>query len=396
MLRPGTFGLTALLAGLSAIGPLTTDLYLPSLPDIVRLLGATPSQGQLTISAYLIGFAAGQIVYGPLSDRHGRKPVLLGAIALYCFASLVCTLATSIQVLIAARVLQALGGCGGIVLARAVVRDLYAGARAGRELSMIGSVMALAPVLAPIAGGALHVAFGWRSNFFSVAAASVLGGIVVWQLLPETLPQRSPPLSLATILNSYRIIARDPRFFAYLGLASGCYAGLFAWISASSFVLQDLYGQPPFTFGVAFALASVGYMIGSTIAARLVVRLGIDRTIGIGGCALAAGGLGMAAALALGLTSAYSLVLPMALYLAGMGMVLPQSIAGAMTPFPERAGTASALFGFGQQTTASLCGAIVGSMLGASAWPLAVAVSFTGCATLVLWVLTRQLRAQSA
>src|SRR6478735_6275225 len=183
MLRPGTFALTALLAALSAVGPLTTDLYLPSLPDIVQKLGGTAAQGQLTISAYLIGFALGQILYGPLSDRHGRKPVLVGALALYCAASLLCALSVSLPMLIGARALQALGGCGGIVLARA------------------------------------------------------------------------------------------PAFLAYLGLGTASYAGLFAWISAASFVLQDLYRLTPFSFGVAFALGSVGYMTGATLAARMVGKL---------------------------------------------------------------------------------------------------------------------------
>ena len=145
-------------------------MYLPSLPDIARLLDATTAQGQLTISSYLVGFAVGQIVYGPLSDRHGRKPVLLGAVALYCVASLACALSTSIDMLIAARFVQALGGSGGIVLARAIVRDLYSGSRAGRELSLIGAVMALAPVLAPIAGGVLQTGFGWRSVFLTLVA----------------------------------------------------------------------------------------------------------------------------------------------------------------------------------------------------------------------------------
>src|SRR6185312_5839552 len=198
MLRAGTFALTVLLAALSAVGPLTTDMYLPSLPDIVRLLGGTTAQGQLTISAYLVGFAAGQILYGPLSDRHGRKPVLIGAIALYCLASLACALSLSLPMLIGARALQALGGCGGIVLARAIVRDLYSGTRAGRELSVIGSVMALAPVLAPIVGGLLHTAFGWRSVFLTLVAAGAAGIAVVCLLLPETLRQRTAePISLA-------------------------------------------------------------------------------------------------------------------------------------------------------------------------------------------------------
>ena len=191
MLRPGTFALTALLAALSATGPLTTDMYLPSLPDIARQLNGSTAQVQFTISAYLIGFAAGQIFYGPLSDRHGRKPVLMAAIVLYCVASLACALSISIEMLIVARAFQALGGCGGIVLTRAIVRDIYSGARAGRELSLIASVMALAPVLAPIAGGVLQTAFGWRSVFFTLVAVGIAAIAIVWAALPETLTMRA-------------------------------------------------------------------------------------------------------------------------------------------------------------------------------------------------------------
>jgi len=397
MLRPGTFALTALLAGLSAVGPLTTDMYLPSLPDIARHLDASTAQVQLTISAYLIGFAVGQIVYGPISDRHGRKPVLLGAIAIYCAASLACALSPSIEMLIAARFAQALGGCGGIVLARAIVRDLYSGSRAGRELSVIGAVMALAPVLAPVGGGALQTGFGWHSVFFVLAGAGVAGASVVWLLLPETLAQRAAePVSLSSMAKSYNIVARNPAYLAYLGLAATSYAGLFAWISGASFVLQGLYGLSPFAFGFAFAFGSVGYMTGSTLSARLTHRFGLDGILGLGGCAVALGGLAMVAAVALGLTSATSLVLPVAIYLAGLGMVLPQSIAGAMTPFPERAGAASSLLGFVQQSVAALSGAMVGLLLGHSAWPLAAGVAFAGCATLLLWIATRAVRARVA
>jgi DHA1 family bicyclomycin/chloramphenicol resistance-like MFS transporter len=393
MLRPGTFALTALLAALSAVGPLTTDMYLPSLPDIVRALDATTAQGQLTISAYLIGFAVGQIVYGPVADRHGRKPVLIGAIVLYCAASLACALSTSIEMLIVARFAQALGGSGGVVLARAIVRDLYSGARAGRELSLIGAVMALAPVLAPIVGGALQTGFGWRSPFFSLTAVAVVGAAVIVLLLPETLAMRaSEPVSLASIAKSYRLVARNPAFLAYLGLATTVYAGLFVWISGASFVLQNLYGLSPFSFGFAFAFGAVGYGFGSSLSARLTRYLGIDGIIGIGAGAVTIGGLGMVAAVAFGLGSAASLVLPMAVYLAGLGMVLPQSIAGAMTPFPDRAGAASSLLGFIQQSVAALCGAIIGVLLGQSAWPLAAGVAAAGCATLALWIATHAVR----
>ena len=397
MLRPGTFALTALLAGLSAVGPLTTDMYLPSLPDIARQLGASSAQVQLTISAYLIGFAAGQIIYGPVSDRHGRKPVLIGAIALYCAASLACALSTSIEMLIVARAFQALGGSGGIVLTRAIVRDIYSGAHAGRELSVIGSVMALAPVLAPILGGLIQTAFGWRMTFLALVGAGFAGAAVVWALLPETLNTRAAePVSVPSMLRSYRIVGRNRAYLAYLSITSASYAGLFAWISGSAFVLQDLYGLVPFDFGVAFALGSVGYMTGSAIAARLVIRLGLDGVLGLGGCACAAGGLAMVAAVAFGLVSSMSLVLPMAVYLAGLGMVLPQGIAGAMTPFPERAGAASSLFGFVQQMAAAICGTAVGWFLGQSAWPLAAGVATMGVATLGLWLMTHGLRARAA
>jgi len=394
MLRPNTFALTALLAALTAFGPLTTDMYLPSLPEIARVFGASTAQVQLTISSYLIGFAIGQIVYGPFSDRHGRKPVILAAAALYCLATLGCALSTSVEMLIVARFVQAIGGSGGIVLARAIVRDLYSGARAGRELSVMASVMALAPVIAPVIGGSLQTAFGWRASFFLLAACGVIGIALIYLLLPETLAKRATePVSPASMLNSYRIVARNRCYLAYLSLVALSYAGLFAWISGASFVLQDLYGLSPFRFGVAFALGSVGYMTGSAIAARFVGKLGLDLTAGLGAVTLAAGGFGMIAAVGFGLTSAASIVLPVAVYLAGLGMVLSQGIAGAMSPFPERAGAASSLLGFVQQTAAAVCGAVVGVLLGQNAWPLAGAIAAMGSATLLLWIVTRNVRA---
>ncbi len=397
MLRPGTFALTALLAGLSAIGPLTTDMYLPSLPDIARLLGTSTAQAQLTISSYLIGFAVGQIVYGPLSDRHGRKPVLLGAVALYGVASLACAFSTTIETLIAARFVQALGGSGGIVLARAIVRDLYAGHRAGRELSVMGAVMAVAPVMAPIAGGALQDAFGWRSVFFTLVVVAALGAVIVFFLLPETLGARAAEaVSPSSIARSYAIVGRNPAYLAYVGLATFSYAGLFAWISSASFVLQNLYGLTPLIFGFVFAVGAVGYGIGSTLSARLTRHFHLDGILGIGSAAVAAGGVAMVAALAFGLGSAAALVLSMAVYLAGLGMVLPQSIAGALTPFPERAGAASSLLGFVQQSAAAFAGAVVGVLLGRSAWPLAIAVILAGVATLALWLATQGVRRRGA
>jgi DHA1 family bicyclomycin/chloramphenicol resistance-like MFS transporter len=397
MLRPGTFALTALLAALTAVGPLSTDMYLPSLPDIARDLGASTPLVQFTLSAYLIGFACGQIVYGPISDRHGRKPVLLAAIALFTFGTLVCMMSTSIEMLIVARTLQALGGTGAVVVTRAIVRDLYSGARAGRELSLIGSVMALAPVVAPIGGGVLQTAFGWRSIFIVLAVAGAAAFVVVWRSLPETLAKRAAEAaSASSMVRSYRIVAGNRVYLAYLGLGSLSYAGLFAWISGASFVLQNLYGLTPFVFGCVFAVGSLGYLAGSTIAARLVSRFGLGGMSGIGAAALALGGLLACLSIALGLTSSLSLVLPVAVFLAGLGMVLPQSIAGAITPFPERAGAASSLFGFVQQTAAAVCGALVAWLLGRNAWPMVGAMALMGCATLLLWFVSRGVRRAKA
>ena len=392
MLRPGTFALTALLAALTAVGPLSTDMYLPSLPDIARDLNASTSQVQLTISSYLIGFACGQILYGPVSDRHGRKPVLLAAVALFCAASIVCMLATSVEMLILARIAQALGGSGAVVVTRAIVRDLYSGARAGRELSVISSVMAVAPVLAPMVGGMLQAAFGWRSIFVLLVVAGVSAFVIVWALLPETLQKRDEATSASSMLQSYRIIVSNRVFLAYLGLGFFSYAGLFAWISGASFVLQNLYGLTPLAFGFIFAIATFGYFTGTTIAARIVTRVGLDGMIGIGSVLCAAGGLLACVSIGLGLISSLSLVIPVAIFLAGFGMVLPQSIAGAITTFPERAGAASSLLGFVQQIGAALCGALVASLLGENAWPLAGAIALMGCVTLLVWIATRDIR----
>lgn len=396
MLRPGTLALTILLASLTAIGPLSTDMYLPSLPEIARLLQTSPTRVQLTLSSYLIGFALGQTIYGPLSDRLGRKPVLLAAIALFVLASLVCALATSIEMLIASRFAQALGGAGAAVVVRAIVRDLYSGARAARELSVMGAITALAPITAPLIGGLLQTFTGWRFVFVTLLAFAALQFVLMWRLLPETLPSRpAEPFGLGVMLRSYRAFMAEPSFLAHLGLAALSYAGLFAWLSGASFVLQDLYGLSALDFALAFTIGSAGYLVGTSFAARFVVRLGIDRTIGIGTGALCLGGLALVLALALGLRSSLALVLPVAVYLAGLGLVLPQSMAGALQPFPERAGTASSLMGLVQQSMAAALGALVGVLLGDSAWPVAIAIAVCGTAALLVWLATRGIRTRA-
>ena len=388
MLRPDTFALTGLLALLVAFGPVATDLYVPSMPEIGRLLGASPAEVQLTLSSYLVGFAFGQIIYGAISDRYGRKPVLLFALVLFCAASAACAAAPGIELLIAARILQALGGSGAIVLARAIVRDCYAGDRAGRELSTMGAIMSIAPVLAPLIGSVVQISFGWRANFIIVVSVGCFALLVVWQSLPETLHQRSARvISMVEILRDYRMLLKDRTLLAHIAIVSTSYAGLFAWISGSPFVLQELHGLSALEFGFAFGLACIGSVFGAALAAPLVMRIGLALTIGLGTIALAGGGLAMVASVALATHSVAALVVSMMLYQAGLGLAMPQAIAGALTPFPDHAGAASSLVGFMQQTSAALLGAVVGHMLGFTAWPLAAAVGAMGCASLLLWML---------
>jgi DHA1 family bicyclomycin/chloramphenicol resistance-like MFS transporter len=393
MLQPGTFALTLLLAMLTALGPLSMDMYLPSLPDIAHVLAAPTARVQLTVSSYLIGFAVGQMIYGPLSDRHGRRPVLLAALALYVASTLVCAATQSVDPLIGARFLQGIGGSGSIVLARAIVRDLYSGVRAARELSLMGSISAFAPIVAPMIGGVFQTVFGWRASFIFMCGAAVVATVLAARLLPETLRQRSDrPISLFSIMRGYGSVLRHRGFLVYLGILTLSYAGLFAWVSGASVILQSVYGLSSVTFGFTFALGAAGYMLGATIAARLVVRLGLDRTMGMGVMVLAAGGLALAAVVAAGIPGVW-LVAAMALYLAGLGLAMPQAMAGALTPFPDRAGTAASLMGLVQQTVAAIVAAVIGGYLGHSAWPVTGVVVAMGCLTFLLWALTRRLRA---
>jgi MFS transporter, DHA1 family, multidrug resistance protein len=393
MLRPGSFALTLLLSLLTGLGPLSMDMYLPSLPAIGAALHGSIAQVQLTISSYLFGFAVGQIVYGPISDRFGRRPVILAALVLYGIGSVACAVTQSIETLTAVRVIQAFGGAGAIVLARAVVRDLYSGVRAGRELSLMGSITAFAPIAAPAIGGMLQTAFGWRASFILLVIFALFAAAAAARLLPETLKQRTPgPFSLRTMKALYRSVLVHRGFLANLGILTASFVGLFAWVSGASVVMQGVYGLSPAAFGATYAVGALGYMIGTSIAARIVMRIGLDRTMGIGAVIQAAGGVAMAGAVALGLDGVVWLVGAMTLYLAGMGFVLPQTQASALTPFPDRAGTASSLMGFAQQSCAAIAAATIGAFLGRSAWPVAGTLAAMGLLALAIWAATRRVR----
>jgi DHA1 family bicyclomycin/chloramphenicol resistance-like MFS transporter len=242
-------------------------------------------------------------------------------------------------------------------------------------------------------GGVFQTAFGWRASFIFMCGAALIAMALAARLLPETLRQRSDqPISFVSIMRGYRSVLRHRDFVIYLGIITATYAGLFAWVSGASVVLQGIYGLSSVTFGFTFALGAAGYMLGATIAARLVVRLGLDRTMGMGVMVIAAGGLALAAVVAAGIPGVW-LVVAMALYLAGLGLAMPQAMAGALTPFPDRAGTAASLMGLVQQAVAATVAAVIGGYLGDSAWPVTGVVVAMGCLTFLLWALTRRLRA---
>jgi DHA1 family bicyclomycin/chloramphenicol resistance-like MFS transporter len=393
-LRPDTLAMTAVLAMLTALGPLSTDFYLPSLPEIVRVMETDVAGAQATLSSFLFGFAAGQIVWGPLSDRLGRRPVLLAGLGLFALATLACALSPSIEALTAARALQALGASGPIVLGRAMVRDLYEGARAGRELARMGTIMGLVPAVAPVLGGVLQVAFGWRSTFLASLAFALGLAALIATAMPETLRQRSPqPLSLPAIFRGYGTLLQNRAFRVYVALTALAYAGLFAFISGSSFVLTAVYGLTPVQYGFSFASGVFGYIGGTVLAQRLVGRRGMDGVIALGVLLLAIGGLMMLGSVATGAGGAFGVVASWAVYACGVGLVMPQAQASVMMPFPERAGAASSFSGLCQMLLSACVGLVVGHLLKSAALPLPLVMSALGIAAFLLFNLTGRIRA---
>ncbi len=392
MRRPGTDASAALLfllTGFLALQPLSTDLYLASLPALREHFAAPVSSVQLTLSAFLAGFAASQLIAGPLSDRFGRRPVALGGCALYVGASLAGVLAPSLQVLIAARVLQAVGVCCTVVCARAIVRDLYEADAGARVLARALSWMGTAPIAGPVAGGLLQALMGWRANF---AALTVLGAILLAaaaRALPETNRHRdtgaTDPGSLA---RNYAHIAASRRFWSYALPVTGSYSALFCFISASSFVLIGVFGLSPQRFGVAYALVASGYLLGTMAVRPLLGRLGLVGSIRVGAAlALAAGAAMTLLALAEVRTPA-ALLAPMFLVITAHGFIQPGCQTGAIDPFPRMAGAAAALMGFAMLAVAAAAGWAVGMLHDGSTRPLALGVgactTFTALAAALL------------
>jgi DHA1 family bicyclomycin/chloramphenicol resistance-like MFS transporter len=388
--RP-SFALAALLTTLVALGPLSTDLYLPALPTLARVFATDAAGVQLTLSVFLAGFACGQIFYGPLSDRFGRRPLMLGGLALFCAGSIGCVLATSIEMLVLARFVQALGACAGPVIGRAVVRDLWGASESARIIAYMGGAMAIAPLLGPTLGGFLTVLFGWQSNFLLLLLIGALQLVAVACMLSESNVHRDPAAShpRQMVANFARLLA-DRHYLGCLLSFSFSYSALFAFISASSFVLADRYGLTPQVYGLCFGVVIAGYLLGSLASGRLVRRLGSDYLLLRGAWLGAIAGVSMAALEFSGVRSIAAILGPMFFCTVATGLVMPNAIARALAPYPTMAGSASALMGFVQMTIAALVGIAVGHALAGGGAVLALAVAVcTVAAPLSYLALTR-------
>ena len=397
MARPESLTVVVIVTALVAFGAISTDLYLPSLPAIANQFGVGAGAAQLTLSVFLLGFAFSQLVYGALSDRFGRRPTLLVGLVIYLLASLACMLAPSIELLIAGRLLQAIGACAGVVLGRAVVRDVYGRERAARVLSYVAMAMALAPALGPILGGYIQVWFGWRASFLVLA---IFGGTIlasVFLQLPETNRSRDPTLRLTRLLLNYRTLLHNRVYLGYVLVATCAYSGIFTFISGSSFLLIGVLKLSPEDYGLCFASIVVGYMVGTLLSGRLTMRLGLERMILIGSLVgLAAGALAAALSLA-GVVELIAVLAPFFLFLLGTGMMLPNALAGAMGPFPAMAGAASALLGFIQMVIAAAIGVAVGQLHDETGRGMALALAVVALgAFLSYWMLIRPSETKTA
>lgn len=374
--------MTVLLISLVGFGPVCTDIYLPSMPGMTRALTASVSQVQMTLSGFLVGYAIAPLFLGPLSDRFGRRPVLLAFVALFIIASLLCSLATSIETLIAARMFQGVGAAGGPVLARAIVRDLFVPERGAKVLSYMTGALAAVAILAPFLGGWLEVAFGWRANFLAMLAFGIWVLALAFFSLQETnLARDLNGLAIGRLFSNFYDLIRNRVFIGHTCMSGGTIGLIFAWLSGSPFVIIDILQiQPPY-YGLAQGVASGSYGLGALLAGRFVMRLGISRLLGVGAIA----SLALSALLLLlvlfatfqpgSVMSALVILGPVALITLSCGLVLPTGMAGAIGPFPHIAGAASSLIGFLQMGIGAIAGFLVGYFHDGSARPMAVGIA---------------------
>ncbi len=376
---PSFLILVGLLTSLAALGQMSTSLYTPSFPAIGAALGASSEQVNLTLAVFFFGFSFSQLIYGPLSDRYGRRPILLIGISIYAVASLACAYAWSIEMLIFLRFCQALGASAGPVLARAVVRDLHSGSRAAQIFAYIGFAFAVVPALFPAVGGFLQGWFGWQSNFIFLTIIALLIGYTVWTILPETNKEIGKKLtSINTLFSSYGLLVRSPVFLGYMLLVGGVFAGLMVFTASVPFLFIQTLGIPAQQYGVMMVTTVTGFLAGTVLAGFMAKRVVVQRMALLGAILSMIGALvGVGLALA-GIFNPVTVIGPMLIYLAGLGLIMPSGMAGAMESYPQIAGTASALMGCFQMLAATAGSMVAGWISHQNQLPMTILI--LGCA----------------
>jgi DHA1 family bicyclomycin/chloramphenicol resistance-like MFS transporter len=335
-----------LLVAATSLGPLTINIFIPSMPGLARDFATDYATVQLTLTLYLIGIGVGQLLWGPVSDRHGRRPVMIAGLGVYTVGSALCLIAPSIELLVAGRVVQSVGGCAGLVMARTILRDVYERDRAASMLAYVTVGMVLAPMLAPTIGGYLDGWFGWRTAFMLLLGLGI--ALVGWcvALLPETHHARSTVLGLGSMLASFAVLIRRRAFCGYAFQISMGFAIYMTFLAAAPYIMLEGHGYTPEAMGPWFIVVGGCYACGNFAAGRLSQREGVDRMIAAG-LAIQVVGVAVGLALALGgIDHPLALFGPIGIMSIGQGLTIPNGTVGAVGIEPARAGAAAGLAGF--------------------------------------------------
>ena len=379
-----------ILGALSAFGPLAIDFYLPGFPAMATAFATDETQIQLTLAVYFLGLSIGQLIYGPIADRYGRRIPLLVGVGLFTLASLGCALAPSLEWLIGARFVQALGGCAGMVLSRAIVSDKCDAVGAAKVFSQLMLVMGLAPILAPMLGGLLVNLYGWQSIFIVLTVFSALAALAVALGLPESLPDNVPRQPLSGALRQYGRLLKDREFLGHALTGGIAMAGMFAYIAGSPFVFIKLYDVPAEHYGWLFGSNAAGFILVAQINARLLANRGpaflLARTIWI----YLAAGVVLLAVSALHTQQLWPLLIPLFVCIASLGCIIPNASACAMSGQGARAGSASAMLGCLQFSVAAGAASLVGVLHNGTAMPMAMVITLCGVLAVILAVATRR------
>jgi len=348
-----------LLALFTFSGTLAMHIFVPALSMAGRDLNAGNGAMQMTVSLYIIGLAVGQLIYGPLSDRYGRRRVLMAGLAIYTVAGLAAALAPQVYALIAARLFQALGGCAGLVLGRAMVRDTAAPSEAAKRLALMNLMVTVAPGIAPIVGGALAASLGWRAVLFVLCVLGVVNFLFAWRLLPET-GVAVARITAATLLRHYRQLLASRVFLGY-AIGGGCATtSMFAFVASAPFIFVDQLHRPADEVGLYLAVLVSGVWLGSVVTTRLISRVPLERLL-VGGNALSAvSALALLAMVSLGHVAVAPIVVLMFFYTLGAGVAGPTALTLAVSVNPYVIGSASGLYGSIQMAVGALCTALAG------------------------------------